>query len=70
MNTFLYQDYHLLTSPQFALAAEGKYAFRFPHTQLLTHVRLNVQYRRATQLAADDCGRQWTALTLAAGCTF
>ena len=70
MNTFLYQDYHLLTSPQFALAAEGKYAFRFPHTQLLTHVRLNIEYRRATQLAADDCGRQWTALTLAAGCTF
>ena len=70
MNTFLYQDYHLLTSPQFALAAEGKYAFRFPGTQLLTHVRLNVEYRRATQLAADDCGRQWTALTLAAGCTF
>lgn len=70
MNTFLYQDYHLLTSPQFALAAEGKYAFRFPGTQLLTHVRLNVQYRRATQLADDDCGRQWTAITLAAGCTF
>ena len=70
MESYLYEDYHLLTSPQYTFSAEGRYAFRFPGTQLLTHVRANLQYRRATTLAADYCGRSWTAASIAVGCTF
>lgn len=70
MESYLYEDYHLLTSPQYSIGAEGRYAFFFPSTRLLTHVRLNVQYRHATTLAAEYCGRSWTAVSIAAGCTF
>jgi hypothetical protein len=70
MERDLYQDYHLLTSPQYTIGAEARYAFLFPGTHLLTHVRANLQYRRATTLAADYCGRSWTAASIAVGCTF
>ena len=70
MERYLYQDYHLLTSPQYTIGAEARYAFLFPGTHLLTHVRANLQYRRATTLAADYCGRSRTAASIAVGCTF
>lgn len=70
MESYLYEDYHLLTSPQYTIGAEARYAFLFPGTHLLTHVRANLQYRRATTLAADYCGRSWTAASIAVGCTF
>lgn len=70
MERYLYQEYHLLTSPQYTLGAEGRYAFPFPSTRLLTHIRLNIQYRRATTLAADYCGRSLTSASIALGCTF
>ena len=70
MEHYLYQEYHLLTSPQYTLGAEGRYAFPLPNTHLLTYIRLNIQYRRATTLAADYCGRSLTTTSIAVGCTF
>ena len=71
MPTFLWQDYHLLTSPQYTIGAQVKYAFHFPATPLLTHVRLGIQQRHANALPQPDCcARNRTTLSLALGCTF
>ena len=74
MNAFLWQDYHLLTSPQFSIGVEMRYAFQFPGTRLLTHIRGNLQYRHANALTNDLCptdlGNTYTTTTLALGCTF
>ena len=74
MNAFLWQDYHLLTSPQFSIGVELRYNFHFPGTRLLTHIRGNLQYRQANSLTNDLCptdlGNTYTTTTLALGCTF
>ena len=74
MNAFLWQDYHQLTSPQFTLGAEVRYAFHFPGTRLLTHIRGHFQHRQANKLADELCttdlGNARTIATLAIGCTF
>ena len=71
MEAFLWQDYHLWTSPQYTLGTRVQYAFRFPSTNLLTHVGVALQHRYATRLANEDyCGRQRTTATITLGCTF
>lgn len=70
MEAFLYQDYHLLTSPQYSVGIEAKYAFHFPGARLLTHVRGAFRYRKANSLVNDYCGRDYTTGTIAVGCTF
>ena len=70
MEAFLYQDYHLLTSPQFSLGMEVRYAFRFPGTRLLTHVRAAFRHRKANTLVNDYCGKDYTTGTIAVGCRF
>jgi len=71
MEAFLWQDYHLWTSPQYTLGTCVQYAFRFPSTNLLTYVGAALQHRHATRLANEDyCGRQRTTATITLGCTF
>ena len=71
MEAFLWQDYHLWTSPQYTLGTHVQYAFRFPSTNLLTHIGASLQHRHATRLANEDyCGRQRTTATISVGCTF
>ena len=70
MDAFLYQEYHLMTAPQYTLGVQAKYAFRFPGTRLLTHVRGAVEHRKANTQYNDYCGRDRTSGILAVGCTF
>lgn len=70
MTAYLYQDYHLLTAPQLSLGLQVQYAFRFPGTRLLTHVRGSFLHRKANSRTNDYCGRDYTTGTLAVGCTF
>ncbi len=70
MEAYLWQDYHLLTAPQYTLGLQLKYAFRFPGTRLLTHVRGGFQHRRANTQQNGFCGRDRTSATIALGCTF
>ena len=70
MEAFLYQDYHLLTAPQYSIGLQLKYAFRFPGTSLLTHVRGAFQHRKANTQENQWCGQDHTTGTIAVGCTF
>ncbi len=70
MEAYLQQEYAYLTAPQYTLGADMKYAFRFPGTQLKTHVRAGVEYRRASNLNTEYCGKDHTAVNIAVGCTF
>ena len=70
MEAFLYQDYHLLTAPQYSIGLQLKYAFRFPGTSLLTHIRGAFQHRKANTQENQWCGQDHTTGTIAVGCTF
>ena len=70
MDAFLYQEYHLMTAPQYTVSMQLKYAFRFPGTSLLTHLRGEVQHRKANTLYNEYCGSDRTTATVALGCTF
>lgn len=70
MEAFLYQDHHLLTSPQWRMGLQLKYAFRFPGTRLKTHVRGAFDYRKANTLTNGYCGHDYTTGALAVGCSF
>ena len=70
MDAFMWQDYHLFTAPQYYLNFGLKYAFRFPGTRLLTHVRGTFDYRKANNIKNEYCGRDRTSASVAIGCTF
>lgn len=70
MEAYLWQDYHLLTAPQYSIGLQLKYAFHFPGTPLLTHVRGVFQHRHANTQENQWCGRNHTTGTIAIGCTF
>ena len=70
MDAFLYQEYHLMTAPQYTLGLQAKYAFRLPGAPLLAHVRGAVEHRKANTRYNDYCGRDRTSGTVAVGCTF
>ena len=70
MDAFMWQDFHLFTAPQYYLNFGLKYAFRFPGTRLLTHVRGTFDYRKANNIKNEYCGRDRTSASVAIGCTF
>ena len=70
MEPFFWQDYHLLTAPQYHLGLQLKYSFHFPGTQLLTYIRGDFQYRKANSLQNEYCGRDRAVYTMALGSTF
>ena len=70
MPAFLYREYQYLVAPQYLLGVRVKYAFLFPGTRLKTHVRLGLDYRKATGNYDYILGSQHTQLSLALGCTF
>lgn len=70
METYLYQEYHQLTSPQYSVGTQVKYSFQNPGIPLLTHIRSALHYQRATTIPADYCGQERTTVTIAIGCTF
>ena len=70
MEPFFWQDYHLLTAPQYHLGLQLKYSFHFPGTQLLTYIRGDFQYRKANSLQNEYCGRDRAIYTMALGSTF
>ena len=70
MRAYLYREYQYLTSAQYCVGGQVKYAFIFPHTRLKTHARIGLSHRKAneTNEYSDGCDR--TTATLAIGCTF
>ena len=66
MDTYLYQEYHLLTDGQYHIGGQLKYAFLFPATRLKTYARLHMQYRKSVECNYDD----YTTVTFAIGCNF
>ena len=70
MEAYLWQDYHLLTSPQYQLGMRLGYAFCFPGTRLRTHASASLQHRHSTTQTNEWCGRDHTTATIAIGCTF
>ena len=70
MDTWLYREYQYLTSAQYAVGGQLKYAFIFPGTRLLTHIRLAASHRKANETNAYSNGCDRTEGTVAIGCTF
>ncbi len=70
MEAFLYQDWHLLTAPQYHIGLQVKYAFRCPGTRLKTYVATGIQYRKANGQRNGYCGRDYTSGTFTLGCSF
>lgn len=63
MSALLYRDYNYLTASQYALGLQAQYTFLFPVTNLRTHIRAAIDYRKSS----DD--HRATSL-IAIGCTF
>lgn len=70
MDTYLYREYQYLTSPQFTIGGQVKYAFLFPGTGLKTHARFCVNHRKATKEYDYSDGSHSTFYAIAVGCFF
>ena len=73
MEALLWHDYQYLTAPQYNIGLQMKYTFIFPGTNLRTHVRAAIDYRRASITDETPSGLHnphRTLVTIAAGHTF
>jgi len=72
MQAYLMQEYHYLTASQYSIGGQVKYAFPFPGTSLLTHIRFTLSHQKANGVDISSCpiGRDRTSGTIAIGCTF
>ncbi len=72
MQAYLMQEYHYLTASQYSIGGQVKYAFPFPGTSLLTHIRFTLSHQKANGVDISNCpiGRDRTSGTIAIGCTF
>ena len=70
MDTYLYKEYQWITSPQFTIGGQLKYAFLFPRTNLRTHARVSVNHRKATKDYDYSEGSHSTSYAIAVGCCF
>ena len=70
MQAFLYQDFHIMTSPQYALGMLLKYSFRFPGTNMLTHIQSSITHNKSNGNINNYCGRDYTTIALSIGSTF
>lgn len=70
MDAFLWREYEWLTSPQYSIRADGKYAFIFPDTKLNTYIRMGITHRHTNSSNILLYGKNHTQVTIALGCTF
>ena len=73
MEALLWHDYQYLTAPQYNIGLQMKYTFIFPGTNLRTHLRAAIDYRRASITDETPSGLynpHRTFVTIAAGHTF
>ena len=70
MDDYLYQEYHWLTAPQYAVNASVQYAFRWPGTHVLPHIRVAAGHRKANTAPRTGYHRDRTTLDVGVGCTF
>ena len=73
MDALLWRDYQYQTAPQYLMGLQAKYSFLFPGIKLHTHLRVAIDYRRASITDETPSGfhnPQRTTITIAAGHTF
>jgi hypothetical protein len=70
METWLYREHQYLTSPQYSVCCQAKYAFMMPGTKLKAHVRLGISHLKATKTNSFSCGDNHSMAVAAIGCTF
>jgi hypothetical protein len=70
MEAYLMREHQYLTSPQYGVGAQVKYAFLLHGTQLKLHTRIAFNHFHATKTNEYSNGNDHTMVTAAVGCTF
>lgn len=70
MDAYLYREHQYLTSAQYVMSAQLKYAFIIRNTKLRPHVKFDINHRRCNEPNDYSDGSTRTVTSVAIGCTF